>query len=207
VLKQRAVGIFPNYQATEVALRELKERGYIMDRVSVIGRDMDRHPDLAGANTSNKIQDAGHMHHDDEHDNEAAETAKKGAVAGGTVGGLTGLLVGIGALAIPGVGPVMLAGAAATALATAVSGGAIGAAAGSLAGGLVGLNIPEDRAQAYSDRVSNGDYLVMVEGAETDIHLAESIFTKHGIHDWYAYDVGVEPDRTATPVKTEYLEH
>jgi hypothetical protein len=210
VLKQRAVGIFPNYQATEVSLRELQERGYVMDRVSVIGRDIDRHPDtLAGANTSTKIQDVGRMHaHDEEHDNEAAETAKKGAVAGGTVGGLTGLLVGIGALAIPGVGPVMLAGAAATALATAVSGGAIGAAAGSLAGGLVGLNIPEDRAQAYSDRVTNGDYLVMVEGSETDIQLAESIFNKHGIHDWYAYDIGVEShDRTATPVETKYLEH
>jgi hypothetical protein len=207
VLKQRAVGIFPNYQATEVALGELQDRGYVMDRVSVIGRDLDRHPDLAGANTSHKIQDAGRMHANDDDDNEAAETAKKGALAGGTVGGLTGLLVGIGALAIPGVGPVMLAGAAATALATAVSGGAIGAAAGSLAGGLVGLNIPEDRAQVYSDRVSSGDYLVMVEGSETDIQLAESIFNKHGIRDWYAYDVGVESDRTATPIETKYLEH
>lgn len=209
MLKQRAVGIFQSYQATEVALQELKERGYVMDRVSVVGRDMDRHPDLAGANTSHKTNDIGRMHaHDDDHDNEAAETAKKGAVAGGTVGGLTGLLVGIGALAIPGVGPVMLAGAAATALATAVSGGAIGAAAGSLAGGLVGLNIPEDRAQAYSDRVSDGDYLVMVEGSETDISLAESIFNKHGIHDWYAYDIGVEAgERAATPVETKYLEH
>lgn len=184
--QQRAVGTFSDYQTTATALRELKNTGFMMSRVSVAGADLDRHADLAGAQTSSQVTGSGTT--DPQNDKEAVDDAKKGAVAGGTVGGLTGLLVGIGALAIPGVGPVMLAGAAATAIATAISGSAIGAAAGSLAGGLVGLNVPEDRANDYGARVDRGEYLVVVEGSTADIGMAEAVFSKHRIHDWYVYD-------------------
>jgi hypothetical protein len=99
----------------------------------------------------------------------------------------------------------MLAGAAATAIATAVSGGVIGAAAGSLVGGLVGLGIPADRAEVYSDQVSRGDYLVMVEGSEADIAQAHSIFSDHGIHDWYVYDLTDDSMQTVTTTSTHHL--
>lgn len=201
MLKQRAVGTFSSYDKAETALKELRQSGFAMDAVSVVGRDLDRHGEVAGANSTHRLADL----HDD--DNEAAETAKKGAVAGTTVGGVTGLLVGLGALAIPGIGPVMLAGAAATAIATALSGGAIGAAAGSLAGALVGMNIPEDRARNYGQRVEDGDYLVMVEGSVSQIAAAEAIFNKYGIHDWFAYDIPDNSAHAATPVQTNYLEH
>jgi len=214
MLQQRAVGTFSNYQTTDIALRELQSSGFMMERVSVAGLDLDRHPDLAGAKATTQLADIGNTHSADtthpHHEDEAVEDAKKGALAGGTVGGLTGLLVGLGALAIPGIGPVMLAGAAATAIATAASGGAIGAAAGSLAGGLVGLNVPEDRAKDYGDRVDSGEYLVMLEGSPTEIAMAKSIFNKHHIHGWYTYDSTVEAVSTAppntTPVVNYYLE-
>ncbi len=195
MLMQRAIGTFSSYEAAETALRELKDRGFMMDRVSVVGNDINRQTEITGANTSGRLADVGNM---DSHDNEAEETAQKGAVAGGALGGLTGLLVGLGAIAIPGVGPVMLAGAAATAIATAISGSVIGAAAGSLTGGLVGLQIPEDRAKVYSDRVSQGDYLVMVEGSAADIAVAESVFSKHRIQEWYVYDLHGESVSAAT---------
>jgi hypothetical protein len=205
MLQKRAMGIFSDYQTTENALIQLESTGFVMERVSVVGRDMDRRVEVTGAKTSDSLSDIGSeaARHD-----EAAETAKNGAIAGTTFGGVTGLLVGLGALAIPGVGPVMLAGAAATALATAATGGAIGAAAGSLAGGLVGLNVPQERANVYSDRVSQGNYLVIVEGSDADIAQAESIFKQQGIDDWSTQDgVTSHPDRTATPVQTQYLEH
>lgn len=198
ILQQRAVGIFPTYQATEIALHELKNNGFLMEQVSVIGRDIHSHTEVTGVNTSSRLVDAGNLHTDE---NKAGATATDGAIAGSTIGGFTGLLVGLGALAIPGVGPVMLAGAAATAIATALTGSVIGAAAGSLAGGLVGLGIPEDRAQVYSDRVSQGDYLVIVEGSDSDITLAESILSKHGIHEWYAYDYDL-PNKSVRTVTT-----
>ena len=204
MLEKRAIGTFSDYQTTEIALHLLRDSGFAMDRVSVAGRDLDRHPDTAGAKTGESLSSVGETK---PHDNKAAETAKNAAVAGTAVGGLTGLLVGLGALAIPGVGPVMLAGAAATALATAASGSAIGAAAASLVGGLVGLGIPDDRANAYGDRVAQGEYLVMVEGSAAEVDRAGSILTKSGIHDWYSYDLPTDPARIASPVTTHMLDH
>jgi hypothetical protein len=194
---KRAVGSFSSYQDAETAVRELRDSGFPMDRVSVIGRDTDRAADIAGADANN-LGDRGKQV---AHDTQADEGAKKGAVAGGAVGGLTGLLVGLGALAIPGIGPVMLGGAVATALASAISGGAIGAAAGGLVGGLVGLGIPEDRARVYSDRVSRGDYLVIVDGSEDDIRRAEGILSRRGIQEWGIYDSTIsDGDRTTSGV-------
>lgn len=201
ILEQRAVGTFSNYEVAETALRELKDSGFLMDRVSVVGRDINNHTEATGANTSNQLADIEKLH---THKNKAGEAAKDGAIAGSSLGGLTGLLVGLGAIAIPGVGPVMLAGAVATAIATTISGGVIGAAAGSLAGGLIGLGIPEDRAKVYSERVSQGNYLVMVEGSEADITLAKSIFSKHHVHEWYAYDLSGDSVSPATTLSTPH---
>ncbi|WP_310422137.1 signal transduction histidine kinase (STHK), LytS [Chamaesiphon sp. VAR_48_metabat_135_sub] len=201
MLKQRAVGTFSDYETTETALHELKNSGFLMDRVSVVGRGINNQIESTGANTST-LMNIGNLGTDE---NVAEEGAKTGAVTGSAIGGVAGLLVGLGAIAIPGVGPVMLAGAAATAIATTISGSFIGAAAGSLAGGLLGLGIPEDRAHVYSDRVSQGDYLVMVEGSAADITLAKSIFSRYGIHEWYAYDFHSDSAYTVTPVTTHYL--
>jgi hypothetical protein len=114
----------------------------------------------------------------------ADEGAKTGAASGAALGGLGGLLVGLGALAIPGIGPVILGGAAATALATTLTGGAIGAAAGSVVGGLVGLGIPENRAKEYSDRLNRGDYLVIVDGTQNEIDRAATILKRQHIENF-----------------------
>jgi hypothetical protein len=101
----------------------------------------------------------------------------------------------------------MLAGATATALATTVSGGAIGAAAGSLFGALVGLGIPEERARVYNDRLSRGDYLVILDGTDDEIRRAEAILSNRGIQEWGIYDApNVTRERTdssASVVDTE----
>jgi hypothetical protein len=195
MLKQSAIGIFPDYQVTELALYELRDNKFLMDQISIVGRDINNHTEGVGVHTNKQLSDIDSRHLNE---SETGEAAKKGAIAGGTLGGLTGLLVGLGAISIPGVGPVMLAGVAATAIATTVSGGAIGAAAGGLAGGLVGLGLPEDHAKVYSDRVSQGDYLVLVEGSAADIALAESTLRKHGIQEWQVYDATREAVPTAT---------
>jgi hypothetical protein len=138
MLKQFGVGIFPTYEKTHTALVDLKENGFLMDMVFVVGRDIKNQTDTTGANTSNRLVDFGNL---DTNENQAGEKAVDGAMAGITLGGFTGLLIGLGAIAIPGVGPIVLAGAAATALVSTISGGAIGGVAGGLAGGLIGLGI------------------------------------------------------------------
>jgi uncharacterized membrane protein len=175
-LHKRAVGVFSTAREAEDALKELRDAGFPMGHVSVIAKDADR---MSGVGDTD-VRDA--------HGNQAGEGATAGAVTGGALGGLTGLLVGLGALAIPGIGPVMLAGATATALATTASGAAIGAAAGGLLGALVGLGIPEDRARVYNDRVSRGEYLVMVDGTEDEIRHAEAVLSRRGIQEWGIYD-------------------
>src|SRR3977135_1220216 len=82
----------------------------------------------------------------------------RGAVAGGVLGGRGGGLVGIGALAIPGVGPFIAAGAFATAL----GGAAIGAGLGAIAGALVGMGVPEEHARYYEGEAKAGKTLVTV---------------------------------------------
>ncbi len=176
---RRAVGVFPTRAAAEKALHELKNSGFNMDRVSVVTKDGDRIDEIEGAT----VRDEGTAARD-KTGNKADKGAGVGAVSGGTLGGLTGLLVGLGTLAIPGVGPIMLAGATATALATTVAGGAIGAATGGLLGGLVGLGIPEKEAKHYNDRVHQGDYLIIVDGTESDLLRAEPILKQQGIRDW-----------------------
>ncbi|BAU14402.1 signal transduction histidine kinase, LytS [Leptolyngbya sp. NIES-3755] len=174
---RRAVGVFSNRRDAENALHELKASGFDMNRVSVITRDAHGNQEIEGAEVTKKIG------------NKADEGAGAGALSGGALGGLTGLLVGLGTLAIPGIGPVMLAGEVATALATTAAGAAIGAASGGLIGGLVGLGIPEKEAKAYSDRVHQGDYLVIVDGTDEEIRRAETALNHaNGLQDWATYD-------------------
>ncbi|MCC3413685.1 general stress protein [Microcoleus sp. PH2017_02_FOX_O_A] len=173
---KRAVGVFSTRRETEHALGELRTGGFDMDRVSVIAKDGDSKGDIAGIDVH------------DSADNKADEGATKGALTGGTLGGLTGLLVGLGLVAIPGIGPIMLAGASATAIATTLAGTALGAAAGSLIGALVGLGIPEEEARAYNDRVARGDYLVLVDGSEAEVAKAGAVLSRGGIQDWNTYD-------------------
>ncbi len=194
-LQKRAVGVFSKRQDAELALRELRDSHYPMDRVSVITQDADRQDNIAGADVRGDV-------HERTEGNKADEGATTGALAGGTVGGITGLLVGLGTLAIPGIGPVMLAGAAATAIATTLAGTAIGAATGGLLGALVGAGIPEERARVYHDRISRGHYLIMVEGTEDDVRRAEAILSHRGIEEWGVYDhpdAGVAHTAHATP--------
>jgi uncharacterized protein (TIGR02271 family) len=108
------------------------------------------------------------------------EGATIGASTGGAVGGTIGLLAGIGALAIPGLGPFIAAGP----IMAALSGGAIGAGVGGLAGALVGLGIPEYEAKRYEGKVKEGGILISVHSENNDeTNRAKGIFKEAGAHD------------------------
>jgi hypothetical protein len=90
------------------------------------------------------------------------------------------LLAGIGALAIPGVGPFIAAGP----IMAALSGAAIGATTGGVVGGLVGLGIPEIEAKRYDEKLKKGNYLVAVHTDESkDVDRAKHIFKTVGAED------------------------
>ncbi len=110
----------------------------------------------------------------------APEGTVAGAGTGGIIGGALGWLAGIGALAIPGVGPFIAAGP----IVAAVSGVAIGATVGGITGGLIGMGIPEIEAKRYEGKVKDGNILISVHTENSEeITRAKDIFTKAGAMD------------------------
>lgn len=157
-----AVGVFRDSDDARAAIGALKDADFRGDDISLLMPDRDEARDMA-AETGTK----------------AGEGAATGLVAGGILGGLGGFLVGIGALAIPGVGPFIAAGAFATAL----GGAAVGAGVGAIAGALIGMGIPKEEAEYYEGEVRGGRTLVAVR-AGPRIDEADKI-----LHDFGAYDV------------------
>lgn len=110
----------------------------------------------------------------------ASEGVTAGTTAGGLTGGTLGLLAGIGALAIPGVGPFIAAGP----IMAALSGAAIGAATGGLVGGLIGLGIPEIEAKRYEEQLKKGNYLISAHAEDGDrLDRAKAVFKDAGAED------------------------
>lgn len=132
--------------ATEI-VRRLKDSGFTENDISVLFPDKSGSRDFATENST-----------------KAPEGAAVGAGTGGVLGGTLGLLVGIGALAIPGVGPFIAAGP----LLAALSGAAVGAAAGGLTGALIGLGMPEYEAKQYEGKIKAGGILISVHCATGD---------------------------------------
>ena len=154
----------------ERAINALKDAGFAPDRIGVALRDRDAEGALVeetGVSGSN-----------------VAGGATAGAVGGGLLGGLMGWLVGIGALAIPGIGPVIAGGALATAFGiaggTAVAGAGIGAATGGVLGALVGLGIPEEEARHFETGFRSGQTLVTVEAGTDRATEAADILRAYG---------------------------
>ena len=115
-----------------------------------------------------------------EKNTKAPEGAITGAGTGGAVGGALGWIVGIGALAIPGVGPFIAAGP----IMAALSGAAIGATVGGVAGGLIGMGIPELEAKRYEGRIKDGNILISVHSEDSaETKRAKEIFTRAQAQD------------------------
>jgi hypothetical protein len=115
-----------------------------------------------------------------EKNTKAPEGASAGATSGAVAGGVIGWLAGIGALAIPGIGPLIAAGPIVAALAGA---GALGAVGG-IVGALVGMGIPEYEAKRYEGRVKHGGILLSVHcDSQEWVKRAEMVLKQTGAED------------------------
>lgn len=157
-MNKRIVGVFYKEREASQAIEDLKSQGFLTEDISVIGRNKDDIESIS-----------------EETGTKAPEGMASGAATGGLLGGVTGLLAGIGALAIPGIGPIVAAGPIAATLAGAV----VGAGTGGLVGGLIGLGFPEDEAKTYDKYVDEGHILVMVEADSTQANTVYSVFRSH----------------------------
>lgn len=184
---QRAAGLFNNRTQAETALMKLRDSGFDMNKVSVVNKG-DETGNMQGATVNADKGD------------QVAESAKESAAVGGVSGGAIGLIGSLGILAIPGVGPAAELGVL---LANTVFAGALGAAGGGVLGALVGWGLPEEQARYYSDRVEkSGDYLVLVEGSESDIRSAQTILEQNQVSDWRTFAATDTPATTTTTATT-----
>lgn len=156
-------GIYPTRTHAEEAVDALRRAGFRNTDISAL------FPDNAGT------KDFAH-----EKNTKAPEGATTGGASGAAVGGVLGWLAGIGALAIPGIGPLIAAGPIVAALAGMGAGGAIGG----LVGALVGMGIPEYEAKRYEGRVKHGGILLSVHADNHDwVKRAEDILKHTGAED------------------------
>ena len=160
--RDMVVAVFYERDDAEDAINALKDAGFRGEDIGIVARNRTEAGVLA--------EDTG---------TEAGAGAAAGALAGGALGGVAGWLVGIGALAIPGIGPIVAAGP----LAAALGGAAIGAAGGGLIGALTGAGVPEEEAHWYEERVRSGGWLVTVN-ARGRYDEVRSILREYGGHDY-----------------------
>ena len=156
------VGVFHDMDDARDAVEALKNAGFAANDIGLLAHDRERGREVAETGTRSHV----------------GEGAATGLVAGGILGGLGGWLVGIGALAIPGVGPLVTAGA----LGAALTGAAIGAGVGAIGGALIGMGIPEEEATYYEGEVRGGRTLVTVQSAGR-YDEARRIMRNHGAYD------------------------
>src|SRR5690348_7836420 len=175
--KAQVFCIAKSHSQAEQIVQRLQSSGFPSSEISILL------PDTEGKH------DIGHVKA-----TKAPEGATTGAATGGVTGGVLGLLAGIGALAIPGVGPLIAAGP----ILAALSGAAVGGTTGGIVGGLIGLGIPEIEAKRYVDKLKSGNYLIAVhvhDGDEKD--RAKEIFESADAEDISTTSMSKAPAKAA----------
>lgn len=161
--KTAVFGLYSTTAQAELAVDTLVKEGFSNSDVSVLLADNQGSKDFAH-----------------EKNTKAPEGTTTGVTAGGAIGGTLGLLAGIGALAIPGVGPLIAAGPIMGALA----GLGVGGAVGGIVGALVGMGIPEYEAKRYEGRVKEGGVLLSAHcDTSEQIDRAKAILKRTGASD------------------------
>ncbi|WP_158743751.1 general stress protein [Acidisphaera sp. L21] len=154
--------LYDNYSTAQQVVNDLEAAGFSHENVSLVANE--GVSSTAPVTADPMVEPA------------TGTGAGTGASIGTIIGGGAGLLAGIGALAIPGVGPVIAAGW----LVATLTGAGAGAAAGGLLGSLTGAGLSEEHAHVYAEGVRRGSTLVSVRADEARVTEAEVIMTGHG---------------------------
>src|SRR3954470_11631335 len=154
------VGLFDHFSDAEATVRELERSGFDRGTISMVASESARSATRTGTSTAGET---------------AAEGAGTGAVIGGVTGGVAGLVASLAGLAIPGVGPVLMAGP----LVAALTGAGVGAVAGGLIGALTAAGVPDEHAQYYQEGVKRGGTLVAVSSSDADADRVMDIMNRH----------------------------
>ncbi len=197
-MAKTVIGLFDTMTEAQNVVKDLTDQGFDRNHIGLVANNA-TNASLKGTDSDGNTMDT------TDRGNSAGEVAGTSAVGGTVVGGVVGALVGFGALAIPGIGPVIAAGTLATVLGSTALGAGIGAAAGGLIGALVGLGVPKEDAEYYNEGVRRGGTLVTVKADDDQAQDAYNIMQNHGAVDiderganwknegWKGYDNSEQP--------------
>jgi hypothetical protein len=172
----RGLGAFSDQQQTEQSLNQLKESGFPMEQVSVVAKQADEGEQISNVEMSDQIGD------------QNVKTPLGVVQDTFAHSSWAFVLAGLTSLALPGIGPILAAGSLGAALVATTAGTGVGAlATNNLVKALHQIGIPEEQARVYSDRLLQGDYLIMLEGNPDELDRAEEILSNQGIQDWGIY--------------------
>ena len=200
-MAKTVVGSFDSFEEAQEVLRDMQQRGFSRDDISVIANNATGKYSSQSAGVTSTRSDASTV-------SDTGASTATGAAAGGVLGGAAGLVVGLMGLAIPGIGPIVAAGPIAAALA----GAGVGAVAGGLIGGLTGVGVSEDDASYYAESVRRGGALVTVRAEDSRADEAASVMRNHGAVDierraeQWKQQGWTRHDPTATPYSVDQLE-
>jgi hypothetical protein len=167
-MRKTVVGYFDQLTQAQRAIERLVDNGFLRDHISLVASDPNE--EYAEAYRATSSADTGEI-----------SSTVAGATTGAVMGGIGGLLVGIGALAIPGIGPVIAAGP----LATMLLGVGVGAAAGGLIGALIDVGIPEEEAKYYAEGLRRGGVVVTVSTEDAQIMESEgAVNIDRRVEEW-----------------------
>jgi hypothetical protein len=152
------VGVYASMTDAEAAIRSLDKGGFPIQKVSVVGQNLQSEKEVHGYITTGDV-------------------AKSGAGTAAWVGGLFGLLMGAAFIWVPGFGPLMVAGPFAAALLGGVEGAVAGAAGGGLLGALIGWGVSKQHILKYEEHLKSGNYLIIANGSQEEIEKAKAILS------------------------------
>lgn len=158
------IGYVKNREDAEKTVNMLRQKGFNNNEISVLGR---------GANTN--APEGTHQYNQLSASTTGGDSVADGTTTGGVLGGLAGLALGAGALAIPGIGPIIAAGP--------IAGLFSGAATGGIAGGLIDWGIPETEGKTAEENIKRGDMMVSVRTDDSRVSQAAGAMRDAGVRD------------------------
>ena len=182
-MTKTVVALYDDFSAAREVVSELVDNGFARDDISLMAPNVVEPGSIESASTDS----AANIARDDTTTEElsvsgVAEGAGVGAGLGAALGGLGGLLVGMGALTVPGIGPVLAAGPISAAI-SGLAGAGVGAVAGGVAGRLLGalmdMGIPEERAHYYAEGIRRGGTLLVIRTDDDRARDVVHILNRH----------------------------
>jgi hypothetical protein len=151
-----AVGIYDSHEAAESAVKELQRSGIDMTKLSIVGKNYHTDEQVVGYyNTGDRMKYWGEV--------------------GAFWGGLWGMLFGAAAFAIPGIGPVLVAGPLVAWIVGALEGAVVVGGLGAIGAGLYSIGIPKDSVVKYETAIGSDKFLVLAHGTAAEVAKARDV--------------------------------